>query len=775
MPVQGRFDADFASFYDACQKAELSLKGFDSGAGQVEKSLNRMVDSFTGRKVITEATLMAEAVERIGGTTKLTEAELLRMGNVASEAIAKMRAVGADIPPGLQRIADAADTVTKSGSIMGSTWAQVFSGFTAANLVSRATSFLSGIATDAITAAGSLVDLSNKTGLSTETLQRMSFVAKQNGSDVQTFADAVFKMGVNIEGGTGKVRKGAEDLGLSWKELRAASPDQQFNMVVSALERMEDPQKRNEAAVALFGRTAKEILPAIVDGYNKVASGATVAGDAQVRAADAAGDAWDRFKARVGSLFIQSAGDVLLLRDAVSKLSDEQKQFILAMMPAGATIEDYDAALIKAAASQVDINLKVEQGTAAEKTFADELIASAKEYAGLTEQQRANIRAAIELGKSNDEIVNGLGITEATLNLLKKSWQEESTASKKALADQAKDLADHNRKFAESTEIISKLMADALAQQTKYGSTAQDFERARIIDIEQREIASLQKRNLAQQEYATALGLIHQRTKKDLDALGVDWDLFANKSITALAQQRDAALDTYNRMVASGNFFREELDKQRAKYWELVDAARNLGHEGVKAQDDIRSHAEATTSALERQRAAMAAASPQTMGSAAVFGDSSDDRNKTVRTLSGEMITPAEAKRRFDTGGSFNIDTSTAAGRAAIPPSIKVWLDAGWSLEQAVRLAVLMQNAGQGGLGAIGRDPLLTIGPQGTRIGMPPTGALLNTAASLGGGATLAGDLNVHVSGVFDTRTIDELTTRVGREIALRTGMKVSL
>jgi hypothetical protein len=105
MAISGKFLADFESFYTACTKAVTSLRSFESGAGKVETSLNKMVDSFSGRKIIQDATLMAEAVNRIGGTSKLTETELARVSATASEAVTKMKALGIEVPPAIEKLA----------------------------------------------------------------------------------------------------------------------------------------------------------------------------------------------------------------------------------------------------------------------------------------------------------------------------------------------------------------------------------------------------------------------------------------------------------------------------------------------------------------------------------------------------------------------------------------------------------------------------------------------------------------------------------------------
>ena len=108
MAMTGRFDANFTSFYDAVQKAVIELKGFDAATGSVESSMNKMVDAFSGRQIMTEATIMTEAIEKIGGASKLTADELQRVGNVAAEAAEKYRAWGGEVPANIQKYADAA-------------------------------------------------------------------------------------------------------------------------------------------------------------------------------------------------------------------------------------------------------------------------------------------------------------------------------------------------------------------------------------------------------------------------------------------------------------------------------------------------------------------------------------------------------------------------------------------------------------------------------------------------------------------------------------------
>lgn len=131
MAMTAKFLADWTSFYDAVDKGTVKIVSFQDGARNAEGQLNRMVDNFSGRRIIQEATVMAEAVERVGGTSKFTMSELERMSRVASEAAAKMKVMGVEVPPAIQELAGAStrarveqekllDAIGESGGRLGS-------------------------------------------------------------------------------------------------------------------------------------------------------------------------------------------------------------------------------------------------------------------------------------------------------------------------------------------------------------------------------------------------------------------------------------------------------------------------------------------------------------------------------------------------------------------------------------------------------------------------------------------------------------------------------
>src|SRR4030095_6727201 len=101
--LSGHLTADFSSFTNAVAAAQVSLRDFEGDAGKVENALQRMTDRFDGREVIQDAILMAEAVEKIGGATALTDEELQKLGRTAGEAVQKMERLGLEVPANLRQ------------------------------------------------------------------------------------------------------------------------------------------------------------------------------------------------------------------------------------------------------------------------------------------------------------------------------------------------------------------------------------------------------------------------------------------------------------------------------------------------------------------------------------------------------------------------------------------------------------------------------------------------------------------------------------------------
>ena len=174
--------------------------------------------------------------------------------------------------------------------------------------------------------AGKINDLSAQTGLTTRSIQEMAHAAKMTGASLDSFTNAAFKLGTNLAGGSNSVQGAVEKLGLSYDQLRKQSPDEQFTTITTALGGVENAQERNRLAVELFGKTAKEILPAIAEGYDTLARSALIAGDDQLKALDLAGDALATFWEGVMAAGVHVAGGFVILGREIGRFLEVSQE-----------------------------------------------------------------------------------------------------------------------------------------------------------------------------------------------------------------------------------------------------------------------------------------------------------------------------------------------------------------------------------------------------------------------------------------------------------------
>jgi hypothetical protein len=322
MAITAQFFADFTSFSTAVDKAVLELKSFETNVTKVDKTLNKFGDQFSGRKLIQDALLMEKAIDELGGVTKLTGDEMKRAGDLAAAAVDKMKKMGIEVPPQLEKLsASIKDVETKltlserAAGFAKSTFGSMFSAFTAASLVDKAVGSLVEFGKAAFDSAGQIQDLSEKTGLSTTAIQQMQEVAKLTGSDLETFTGSAQKLGVNLAKGTDDAKNAMADLGLSFDAIRKLKPEDQFIAVIDALGKVEDQGERTRLAQELMGKGMADVSVEALRHYRELANGATVASSEQIKAIADLGDAWDKFKDDIQTSLLKAFGSMSTFAD----------------------------------------------------------------------------------------------------------------------------------------------------------------------------------------------------------------------------------------------------------------------------------------------------------------------------------------------------------------------------------------------------------------------------------------------------------------------------
>jgi hypothetical protein len=123
--LRAMLTADTAQFDTGMRKADATLKGVEQSTKKVGDEVakltpqaERMVKAFSGDKLLYSANNIVAAVAKIGGATKLTEAEQARANRTLADAIAKYTTMGQVAPKAMVDLERATRSVTSSTSAM---------------------------------------------------------------------------------------------------------------------------------------------------------------------------------------------------------------------------------------------------------------------------------------------------------------------------------------------------------------------------------------------------------------------------------------------------------------------------------------------------------------------------------------------------------------------------------------------------------------------------------------------------------------------------------
>lgn len=146
---------------------------------------------------------------------------------------------------------------------------------------------------------GNLEDMSARTGISVGALTELGFAAEQTGASMETVEGSIKKMQKTIAeafDGNKQSMLSLSELGVSLDELKGKSPDQQFARIASAVAKIQDPAKRTQAALSIFGKSGTQLIP-LMQNFDDLAARARELGltlsSEDTAAADAFGDSLD--------------------------------------------------------------------------------------------------------------------------------------------------------------------------------------------------------------------------------------------------------------------------------------------------------------------------------------------------------------------------------------------------------------------------------------------------------------------------------------------------
>lgn len=196
------------------------------------------------------------------------EADLRKVGHSVEEADKKAKAFDRTLKEGeaKRKYKDELDAIRGGADRAAESQAKL----TAAIMRYAGPAVILEAARRTIAWAENIQDMAERTGLSTTYVQQLTKVAEKNGTTFATMANLIQQSEQRLASGNKRTVEVIREMGLSVEDLLAMNPEERFRALARALADIEDPAKRSEAEMALFGRAADGAAVAL----NQVAEGA---------------------------------------------------------------------------------------------------------------------------------------------------------------------------------------------------------------------------------------------------------------------------------------------------------------------------------------------------------------------------------------------------------------------------------------------------------------------------------------------------------------------
>jgi uncharacterized phage infection (PIP) family protein YhgE len=116
--------------------------------------------------------------------------------------------------------------------------------------------------------ADAIGELATRTGVAVPTLSALRIAAEQSGTSIDAVGAAIGRMQQSLttaSGVTTQTKAALDAFGVTVEQLRAMTPEQQFQTLASAIAQMPDPAQRTATAMDIFGKSAGALLPLLLE------------------------------------------------------------------------------------------------------------------------------------------------------------------------------------------------------------------------------------------------------------------------------------------------------------------------------------------------------------------------------------------------------------------------------------------------------------------------------------------------------------------------------
>jgi hypothetical protein len=189
---------------------------------------------------------------------------------------------------------------------------------------------LVGMAKGALAGGDAMYELSQKTGVTVESLARFKKAASTAGTDIETVAKASMKLSKGLfeaQGGSGPVANALKNLGISATDAsgKLRSADDVMLAVATRFRDMPDGVNKTALAMQLFGKSGADLIPMLNQG----------------------GDAIDKMKVKMTTAFAENADEYSDKLTALGgKVGALGMDIVVALLPALLKITDAMTAVV---------------------------------------------------------------------------------------------------------------------------------------------------------------------------------------------------------------------------------------------------------------------------------------------------------------------------------------------------------------------------------------------------------------------------------------------
>ena len=203
--------------------------------------------------------------EQIEDTTTATEDAGQSMGNLGDVVNGLTSKLGIQLPDGMKSSMNAMGSLDASSLALAGTFAAV-----AAAIVKVEKAMIS-MTKESAAFADNIITLSMQTGQSTQQLQEFSYATELIDVSVDTLQGSLTKLTNNMQdtmNGTGNAKASFEALGVSVTNADGSmrSANDVFYETIDALGKVKNETERDAMSMDIFGRSAQDLNPLIIQG-----------------------------------------------------------------------------------------------------------------------------------------------------------------------------------------------------------------------------------------------------------------------------------------------------------------------------------------------------------------------------------------------------------------------------------------------------------------------------------------------------------------------------